>query len=130
MSTYNAAIMDKAIELMNRSTNANRRVGAVITNGVGAHNAHMTERESRITVQHAEAQAICRSAAEGIPTKGHDIYVTLSLCVDCAKLIVQSGIAAVYFDKYDPEQPEGLKLLHLGGVEVYGKAPPQDDLPR
>ena len=120
MSTYNAAIMGKAIELRNRSTNANRRVGAVITNGVGAHNTNLLNREGPETTLHAEAQAVCWSSAEGIATRGHEIYVTLSPCIACAKLIFQSGIKTVYFYEEDPEQPLALKILQDAGVALFG----------
>jgi len=120
MSTYNAAIMAKAIELMNRSTNTNRQVGAVITNGVGAHNTNLLNREGPETTLHAEAQAVCWSSAEGIATKGHDIYVTLSPCIACAKLIFQSGIRSVYFYELDTEQPLALKILQDAGVALFG----------
>lgn len=120
MSTYNAAIMDKAIELMNRSTNTNRQVGAVITNGVAAHNTSLLNCEGPETTLHAEAQAICWSSAEGIATRGHEIYVTLSPCIVCATLIFQSGIRSVFFYERDPEQPLALKILQDAGVALYG----------
>jgi len=112
--------MTKALEFKARSKNTNRQVGAVITNGVGAHNTFLTHRETRSTTQHAEAHAICLSAAAGKPTRDHEIYVTLSPCIACAKLIIQAGIKTVHFYEYDPEQDFGLELLKLGGVNVKG----------
>jgi len=120
MAEFKPAIMNQAIELMNRSTNTNRRVGAVITNGVGAHNTSLINREGPATTLHAEAQAICWSAAEGHATKGHEIYVTLSPCVACAKLIFQSGIKTVYYYEEDSEQPLALVLLQAAGVGLFG----------
>ena len=48
-------------------------------------------------VCHAEANAICQSAATGTSFKDAFIFVTLQPCIECAKLIVQSGIKEVHF---------------------------------
>jgi len=45
---------------------------------------------------HAEANAIAFAARHGITTEGAEIYTTLSPCHGCAKLIINSGITAVY----------------------------------
>lgn len=66
---------------------------------------------------HAEAGAISYAAREGIPTEGATLYCTHSPCVDCAKLIVNSGIKrVVYINEY--RKPEGLELLRSAGVLV------------
>ena len=50
-------------------------------------------------------------------SEGATLYVTLSPCFDCAKLIIQSGIKrVVYIEKYRSE--DGLKLLEKAGIEV------------
>ena len=112
--------MAKALEYKALSRNTNRQVGAVITNGVGAHNTFLTHRENPATTQHAEAHAICISAAKGKPTTDHEIYVTLSPCIACAKLIIQAGIKTVHFYGYDPEQDFGIELLKLAGIKLNG----------
>jgi len=112
--------MALAFEMKAQSNNKNRQVGAAITNGVAAHNRHVSLLERRTTAVHAEATAICQCAAEGPSTKGHEIYVTLSPCVACAKLIVDAGITAVYFHTLDLEQLEAINILHSCDVKVHG----------
>jgi len=48
-------------------------------------------------VVHAEANAICQAAKHGIQIDGGSIFCTLVPCIDCAKLIIQSGIQIVYY---------------------------------
>lgn len=48
-------------------------------------------------VCHAEANAICQSASTGSCFKNAFIFVTLQPCIECAKLIIQSGIKEVHF---------------------------------
>ena len=48
---------------------------------------------------HAEQNAICQAAFHGIRTAGASIYVTLSPCLTCAKMIVNSGIVEVIYDE-------------------------------
>lgn len=47
---------------------------------------------------HAEQNVLMYCAKNGIPTKGAELFVTLSPCKTCAKLIVQAGIRKVYFE--------------------------------
>jgi len=68
-------------------------------------------------VLHAEANAILKCAKYGQSCKGADLYLTLSPCKECSKLIHQSGISRViYRDKYKDES--GLKFLIKAGVEI------------
>lgn len=61
-------------------------------------------------VLHAESNAILKCAREGSSAHGSYLYVTMSPCPECAKLIIQSGIRKVYYrDKY--RLPEGLAIL-------------------
>ena len=46
---------------------------------------------------HAEQNAICQAAFHGIALGGATIYVTISPCLTCAKLIVNSGIREVVY---------------------------------
>jgi len=52
---------------------------------------------TKSTVVHAEANAILFAAKNGIKIDGTKMYVTLSPCIECAKMIVQSGIKEVYY---------------------------------
>lgn len=68
-------------------------------------------------VLHAEQNIICYAARKGIPTEGCDLYVTLSPCKNCAKLIAQSGIKRVFFkDLYRDDS--GVKFLENLGIEI------------
>lgn len=68
-------------------------------------------------VLHAESNAITKLARSTQSSEGATLYVTLSPCFDCAKLIIQSGIKrVVYMEKYRSE--DGLKLLEKAGIQV------------
>jgi dCMP deaminase len=68
-------------------------------------------------VLHAEANAILKVAASTQSCEGATLYITLSPCRECSKLIHQSGIKrVVYMDKYKDDS--GLKFLENAGVEV------------
>jgi len=59
---------------------------------------------------HAEANTIAFAAKHGISTNGCYLYTTLSPCIDCAKLLVNAGIEAVFFlERYRDDA--GLKVL-------------------
>ena len=68
-------------------------------------------------VLHAEANAITKIARSGNSSDGATMYVTASPCIECAKLIIQSGIKrVVYSEKYRLE--DGLELLKRANIEV------------
>lgn len=68
---------------------------------------------------HAEQNCLAFAARKGIKTEGTDIYVSVSPCNQCAKLIIASGIKNVfYLRKYDRED-FGLELLEQSSVKVY-----------
>ena len=46
---------------------------------------------------HAEQNAICQAAYHGIRTAGASIYITLSPCLTCCKLIINAGIREVIY---------------------------------
>jgi len=68
-------------------------------------------------VIHAEQNALMFCAKNGIPTDGTTIYITLSPCSTCAKLIVQAGIKRVVFLEYWKDLG-GLDFLRLAGVDL------------
>lgn len=50
---------------------------------------------------HAESNAIIKAAKSGLSTDGSTLYLTMSPCIDCAKLILQAGIKrVVYLNEY------------------------------
>lgn len=68
-------------------------------------------------VLHAEANAITKVAKSGNSSLGATLYVTASPCLECAKLIIQSGIKrVVYSEKYRLD--DGLKLLERANIET------------
>jgi dCMP deaminase len=68
-------------------------------------------------VLHAEANAITKVAKSGNSSDGATLYVTSSPCLECAKLIIQSGIKRVVFtESYRLE--DGINLLKRAHIEV------------
>jgi dCMP deaminase len=107
-----------------------RQVGALIVkgkmiisdgyNGTPAGFENVCEDENDVTkpyVLHAEANAITKVAKSNNSSEGSTLYVTSSPCMECAKLIIQSGIKrVVYCDKY--RLAEGLDLLRRAGIDL------------
>lgn len=68
-------------------------------------------------VLHAEANAITKVAKSANSSSGSTLYITASPCIECSKLIIQSGIVrVVYSDLYHKE--DGVELLKKVGIEV------------
>ena len=107
-----------------------RQVGALIVkdkmiisdgyNGTPSGFENICEDENGVTkpyVLHAEANAITKVAQSGNSSQGATLYVTASPCLECSKLIIQSGIRrVVYSDEY--RLTDGIDLLKRAGVEV------------
>jgi len=66
-------------------------------------------------VLHAEANAILKVAASTQSCEGATLYITLSPCRECSKLIHQAGIKRVVFSKTYKDD-SGLKFLEKAGV--------------
>jgi len=72
---------------------------------------------SKAYVLHAEANAITKIARSNNSSNGATLYVTASPCMECAKLIIQSGIKrVVYGENY--RIMDGLDLLKRADIEV------------
>ena len=68
-------------------------------------------------VLHAEANAITKLARSHNNSDGATLYVTASPCIECAKLIIQSGIQrVVYGEAYRLD--DGLQLLKRANIET------------
>lgn len=107
-----------------------RKVGALIVkdkmiisdgyNGTPSGFENVCETEEGVTksyVLHAEANAITKIARSGNNSDGATLYVTSSPCIECAKLIIQSGIKrVVYSEQY--RLTEGIDLLKRAGIET------------
>lgn len=66
---------------------------------------------------HAETNAIAFAAKAGVSVEGCTLYCSLSPCINCAKVIVNSGIREVKFlKKYRNE--EGIRFLQESGIAV------------
>ena len=66
---------------------------------------------------HAETNAIAFAARAGVSVEGCTMYCSLSPCINCAKVIVNSGIKKLkYLEEY--RDPSGLKLLRKAGITI------------
>ena len=66
---------------------------------------------------HAEQNAILFAAKNGISTTGSTLYVTVSPCIHCAKVIVAAGITRVFFKTLYDRSQDGLIFLEKNGIE-------------
>ncbi len=68
-------------------------------------------------VLHAEANAILKLAASTQSAKGATLYLTLSPCKECSKLILQAGITRlVYINEYSDD--DGISFLRSHNIEI------------
>lgn len=107
-----------------------RQVGALIVkgksiisdgyNGTPSGFENLCEDEENRTkpyVLHAEANAITKVAKSNNSSEGATLYVTASPCIECAKLIIQSGIKrVVYSEMY--RCCDGIELLQQANITV------------
>ena len=106
-----------------------RKVGAIIVkdsmiisdgfNGTPSGFENVCEDEDGVTkpyVLHAEANAITKVARSNNSSDGATLYITASPCVECSKLIIQSGIKRVVFNELY-RITDGIDLLERSGVE-------------
>jgi dCMP deaminase len=69
-------------------------------------------------VLHAEANAILKVANSTQSCKAATLYLTMSPCKECSKLIHQSGIKrVVFYETY--KDTSGLEFLEKAGVEIH-----------
>lgn len=68
-------------------------------------------------VLHAESNAITKVARSSNSSEGATLYVTTSPCIECAKLIIQSGIVRVVYNQ-QYHILDGIDLLKRSGIEV------------
>lgn len=69
------------------------------------------------SVLHAEANAITKLAKNTVSSSGSTLYVTLSPCYDCSKLIIQSGIKRIVFSEVY-RKLDSFDLLNQAGIEI------------
>jgi dCMP deaminase len=130
MRKYDNAMMATAHIFAKQSYANRRKVGAVLVkdgrilatgyNGTISGFSNQCEDENGKTIEfvlHAEQNVLTYCAKKGIPTEGATMYITLSPCKNCAKLIAQSGISeVVYDDQY--KNTESLEFLNTCGVVI------------
>jgi dCMP deaminase len=123
------AYMDVAERFAQLSSAKRLQVGAIVVkddriisigyNGMpsGWDNVCEHEGKTKPEVLHAESNAIAKLAKS--PESGEDasIFITHSPCIDCAKLIYQSGIATVYY-KNDYRSTQGIEFLTRSDIKV------------
>ena len=127
-----AAYMDIALRWAKMSVAKRKQVGCIIVkdnqiisdgyNGTPTgfdNNCEFETRygyETKREVLHAESNAITKLAKSPHSSLGATMYITLSPCFDCAKLIIQSGIArVVYGEKYT--DTSGIDLLNKANID-------------
>ena len=86
-------------------------------NGWDYKNNQYVKLKSKPEVLHAETNAIAKLAKSTESGDGATMFITHSPCLDCAKLIYQSGISSLYYrDTY--RDGKGLAFLEKSGVNV------------
>lgn len=127
---YDKAYMRMAMEWAKLSYSQRKQVGAIMVkdrmiisdgyNGTPTGFDNCCEDEEGNThwyVLHAEANAIMKVASSTQSSEGATLYITMSPCKECSKLIYQSGIKRVVY-KEDYRDNEGLAFLEKAGVEL------------
>ena len=75
------------------------------------------ELKSKPEVLHAESNAIAKLAKSNESGNGATIFITHAPCIECAKLIYQSGISNVYY-RNEYRSTQGIEFLTKSGTNV------------
>lgn len=125
-------LMEVAEIFAHRSTCSRAHVGAVIAkdgrilatgyNGAPAGMPHCSHEGDRSdagckTAVHAEANAIAFAARHGVSLDGSELYTTLSPCLGCSQIIINSGIIRAYI-KNEYRLKDGEILLKASGIDI------------
>jgi dCMP deaminase len=73
--------------------------------------------EGNPEVVHAELNALGKMLEQGVSAKGATVYVTLSPCLECSKLLVRAKVKRVVYSS-DYRKDDGINYLHKYGVIV------------
>ena len=127
---YDTAYLKMALEWGKLSHCKRKQVGALIVkdrmiisdgfNGTPTGFDNCCEDEEGITkweVLHAEANAILKVASSTQSAKGATLYITLSPCTQCSKLIHQAGIKRVVYSRAYRDT-SGIDFLEKAGVVI------------
>jgi len=95
------------------------RIISIGYNGMpsGWENECEIENRTKPQVLHAESNAIAKLARSNDSGLGADLFITHSPCIECAKLIYQSGIKRVYFGEHY-RSTDGLDFLKASNIDV------------
>lgn len=127
---YDTAYLKMALEWANLSHCERKKVGALIVkdrmiisdgyNGTPTgydNNCEDENGETKWFVLHAEANALTKIAKSNHNAEGATLYITLSPCKECSKLILQAGIKRVVFiNSY--KDKSGLNFLKESGIAL------------
>ncbi|MGO9480181.1 MAG: deoxycytidylate deaminase [Candidatus Kryptoniota bacterium] len=136
-ANWSEYFMGIAAQVSTRSTCDRKHVGAVIVrdkvilstgyNGSlrGAPHCddvgHDMENGHCVRTMHAEANAVAQAAKNGVNIDNTEIFVTASPCLNCFKLIANSGITTIYYKEFYRDerinkyaQEAGVKLVYMG----------------
>ena len=129
---YDELYLDIAKRIGEMSHDTEHKVGAVIVkdnnilafgfNGMPSGMPNECKHANGSTlpeVIHAEANAICKLARSVGNAESATLYCTLSPCMECARLIMQSGITRIIFSETYKDEA-GILLLHNNNKEVKG----------
>ena len=127
---YDKAYLRMAQEWGKLSYCERKKVGAIIVkdrmiisdgyNGTPSGFENFCEDDDGYTkwyVLHAEANAISKVASSTQSCKGGTLYITLSPCKECSKLIHQAGIVRVVYSKAYKDN-SGIRFLKKAGIDV------------
>lgn len=127
---FDIAYLKMALEWGNLSYCKRKKVGALIVkdrmiisdgyNGTPSgfeNQCEDNEGKTKWYVLHAEANAILKIANSTQSAQGATLYLTMSPCKECSKLVLQSGIKrVVYINEYSDDS--GLKFLEESNIEI------------
>ena len=137
--SWDEYFMGIALQVATRATCDRKHVGAVIVRdktilSTGYNGSirglphcsdagHLMEDGHCVRTVHAEANAICQAARNGVRIEGADIYTTASPCWSCFRLIANSSIRRVFFGEFYRDERSlevaaelGMELVDLSRV--------------
>lgn len=128
---YDKLYMDLAMRIADMSHDTDKKVGSIVVkennilafgfNGMPSGMPNECKEQDGATkreVIHAESNAICKLAKTTSSAEGATMYCTLSPCIECAKLMIQSGITRFVFKELYKNDAGIRMLLEFSGIKV------------
>lgn len=151
MIDYSKKWMDYFFDVVERTSQQSKdpstKVGAILVKdkrimatgyngfayGVADEATRYADRQTKLAlVVHSEANCILQCARYGVSTEGLTLFVSLTPCIECAKMIIQAGIKNVIFKHQDlsvlrvatenewrDKIAMSIDMLHEAGVSVF-----------